>query len=452
MTGLNDTEKQSVVLCTAQLIAHEIVCEADALMEASIDPAPTFVFCGTLTGEISANEIAQLLRSCHQDAQIFFVSSNRETFKRDLLKKNGFNDAFLVPFDNGLIKDAILVRLVELNATTEKSYRPVSLIDITPDTKLTFDVFVFLPMNGKHVKFSSANEALSEKRTDRLKKHQIQSVYVDAEQMQSFYRFTAEALKKMDSSDQLSETEKRERKQRAVRDLMSQMFSTDSASDFTKGQELVNDCNEIIKAYVVSGNEKNAWFEKIMNHSGGVDGSYSHNTNVATFAALFSIGLSIGKPEDLAMAGLLHDIGLTDLPPHIQQKKESELTATERLVFQEHPKHSVKMIKQRRLVVPEKVIRAIAEHHEHVSGCGYPNALTGDRICSEAQVLSIADVFSELTSLEAGRARMMPIDAIRKMIDDTTSNPGKAQFDIALLRRLSALFPSPTSIKSELSA
>ncbi len=450
-TGLNKTELESARACVSHLTIHERPCDADQLMENVVDPAPAFIFCGTETGDLPPNEVAQLLRSVYQDAQIHFLSSQRETFKRDLLVKNGFNDAYLVPIENGILKDAVTLRLAEMNAGPAKSYRSVSLIDIAPDTTLTFDVFVYLPMNGKHVRFSGANEAISKERSDRLRKHQMQSVHVKTDQMPAFYKFTADQLKKLDGTP-MSDTERKERKQKAVRELLSQMFSTDSATDFSKGQELVKDCNEIIKSYVVGEDGKNSWYEKIMSHSGEAGGSYSHSTNVATFAALFSLGLGIGKPEELAMAGLLHDIGLADLPPDIQQKKEDELTPEERMVYQQHPEYSVNMIKSRRLVVSEKVVRAISEHHERFSGDGYPKQLPGDRICLEAQVLGMADVFADLMQLESGRARVTPMQAVKQMIDECAGNPSHAQFDLSLLRRLANLFPSSLQQAEELTA
>jgi putative nucleotidyltransferase with HDIG domain len=452
LTGLTDIEKMGVRLSTSHLNEHEVPCDAEALMEANISPAPAIVFCGSLTGEMNPSELAQLLRSCYQDAHIYFVSSNRQTFKRDLLVKNGFNDAFLVPFDNGPLKEAVLQRLAAIKATREKSYRSVSLIDITPGTVLSFDIFVFLPMNGKHVRYSGANNALSAERSERLKKHQVQSLHVTTDQMPAFYKFTAEQLKLMDSAGGMSETERKERKQKAVRDLLSQMFASDVASDFSQGQELVKDCNEIIKAYVCTSDGKNSWYEKIMSNTGEANGSYSHTSNVATFAALFSLGLGVGKPDELAMAGLLHDIGKADLPPEIQAKNEEDLTPEELKTYQQHPLLSVNMIKQRRLVVSEKVLRAIAEHHERHTGGGYPNALPGERVCVEAQILAMADQFEKLTALSLGHAKLSPLQAIQKMIDDTVNTPSKAQFDLTLLKRLAALFPAPSSKPKEMSA
>ena len=42
------------------------------------------------------------------------------------------------------------------------------------------------------------------------------------------------------------------------------------------------------------------------------DGSraYTHVGNVATLGTLFSMPTGVGRPEDLAVAGLLYDIGL----------------------------------------------------------------------------------------------------------------------------------------------
>jgi len=236
----------------------------------------------------------------------------------------------------------------------------------------------------------------------------------------------------------MSATERKEKLQGAIRDLVSGLF-TDQAASFESGQAIMKDCGEIVKSYIVQGGE-GEWFTRIQQILGDRGDSYSHSGNVSTLAALFSMGLGIGKPEDMALAGLLHDIGIAELPAEIQCLDPSEMSPEQLIQYQKHPEKSVNLIKTRKIVVPEIVMKMIMQHHELFNGKGYPHGLYGDRICKEAQVLAIADRFDELTSLKEGKPLLTPSEAIESLRKPQLDDPSKIHYQPELLKGILSLF------------
>ncbi len=116
---------------------------------------------------------------------------------------------------------------------------------------------------------------------------------------------------------------------------------------------------------------------------------YSHGGNTSTYAALFSMGLGVGKPEELAIAGILHDVGLVDVPAEIQEKPETDWTAVEKETYQKHPEFTVNILKKRKMILPDRVLEIIAQHHE-----------------------AFADYFDYLISINSGKPLMSPREVL----------------------------------------
>jgi len=425
-------------------VVVQAACDLEKLMEPTYDP-PDVILCGFPPAEISPNEVAQSIRMLYPSAPIFCVCTSRAGYERKVLVKNGFTDAFLLPLDSISLKTVIMELIAKFSNGTLKSYRSVKLVDIHPGTILDFDTTIYLPSNNKYIRYSSAGDPLDEERVKKLSQHKLRSLYVPAEQIQKFYDYTAKCLKDIGSSETLSSTEKKERLESSVRELITGIFN-DASKDgsFEQGKSLVKDCQEIIKTYVLSGSEKNDgsdWYSRLLNTIGDAGSCYASAANVSTYASLFSIGLQIGKPADLAMAGLLQDIGLADVPAEIVQKSEAERTPEEQALYNKHPEHSVKIIKERRLVVSEIVIKAISQHHESYNGGGYPLGLIGSRICEEAQILALADRFNQVISTTQGQKAMSPRDAVKHFKLLLASDPSKIFCNPELLNRVLKLFP-----------
>jgi putative nucleotidyltransferase with HDIG domain len=199
-----------------------------------------------------------------------------------------------------------------------------------------------------------------------------------------------------------------------------------------------------VKSYILEGAE-NDWYSRIQTILGERGDGYSHSANVSTLAALFSMGLGIGKPEELALAGLLHDIGIAELPAEIQVIDPEQMSKEQLELYKKHPEISVELIKSRKIVVSEVVTKAILQHHELYNGTGYPNGYFGDRICKEAQVLSLADRFDYLTRLKEGQPLMTPYQAVSHLRSLQVSDPSNIRYNPELLKQLLQLFPDPSA-------
>jgi HD-GYP domain-containing protein (c-di-GMP phosphodiesterase class II) len=303
------------------------------------EPEPAVVVCSEPPPNISLMEVAQAIRMTYPTCTIYYLSNLRNEFNRKNLCKNGFTDAFLLPGDSSLFGDALKSELSKASKGRIRHYRSVKLLDISAGTKLDFDVHVHLPLNNKYIKFSKAGETIDDLRLQRLEKKEKNSVFVASEQMSAFYQYAANQLKSL-SDDNLSETEKQEKRQNMVRELMSGMFAENVSGEvdtFSQGKEILKDCQEVIKSYVLGSDDgKNNWYKTIVMTSGGKSSAYSHAVNTSTYAALFSIALGVGKPEELALAGLLHDLGLTLIPYEIQIKPENLRTSEEQATYLSH--------------------------------------------------------------------------------------------------------------------
>lgn len=381
-------------------------------------------------GEITVGEVAQSLRGVLRQAPIFYVHHTRDFgFDCKSFRKNGFTDVFLYPFE----KDLLRSRLEEVVAKIRvlPVFRSVRVQDIEPDQVLDFDLHVLLPLNGRYVRYSAAGQSVDANRVAKLKNTAVGSFFVPVHQMEKFHEYAAGRLhRQTETPGTLSETEKRERLQAAIRDLMSEIFSANQENGFSDGKKLLEDIQKTIHSLVlpvVPGEFR----QRLLQVVGDTGGNYAHLANVAVFAALFSAVTGVGTPEDLALAGMFHDIGLAVVPVEDQ---DNPLSAA----YQRHPEHSVNLLKEKKLPLSEKIQIPLLQHHERANGRGFPSGLAEPKLKSESQILGLADEFDELTRVQEGRAPLSPEEALVVLRE-------RGDFSRPLVERLIAALHPDTS-------
>lgn len=103
--------------------------------------------------------------------------------------------------------------------------------------------------------------------------------------------------------------------------------------------------------------------------------------------------------------------------------RKGTLTAAERQKINAHAAVTLKMLSA--LPFPRKLERVpeiAAAHHETLNGKGYPLGLEGGRICLEARILALADIFEALTAADRPykRAKSIPeaAEILKRMADN----------------------------------
>jgi len=142
--------------------------------------------------------------------------------------------------------------------------------------------------------------------------------------------------------------------------------------------------------------------------------TYEHSRRVATYAQRLAryLGWSRREARDLALAGLVHDLGKTWIGNDILLKSD-KLSDEERRQMERHP-----IIGARILIgcdVHPFYVETVLHHHEAWDGRGYPTGLKGEEIPLSARILTVADVFDALTSQRPYKAAMS-LDAARELL------------------------------------
>lgn len=128
-----------------------------------------------------------------------------------------------------------------------------------------------------------------------------------------------------------------------------------------------------------------------------MDGCVGHSLSVAVLS--YALGDALGLAEDLKkhllLAGRLQDLGKCIIWHHILNRR-GVLSEPERKDLERHAEESVSIAKRMGYDQPS-VLEIIANHHELLSGEGYPRRLKEEDIPLGARITCVADVYCALT-------------------------------------------------------
>ncbi len=167
--------------------------------------------------------------------------------------------------------------------------------------------------------------------------------------------------------------------------------------------------------------------------------------NVGVLSTKLGSGLGYhgGDLHRLALAGLVHDIGIFAISQNVLTKT-GRLTPDERALVEQHPRlgyESIRQLGESYGWLAEVVLQA----HERGMGQGYPNKLKGRQISELAQIIGVVDIFDALISPRPYRSRLLPHEAVRELlVNERTAFPREIMK--ALVEQLS-VFPLGTKVR-----
>ncbi len=123
-----------------------------------------------------------------------------------------------------------------------------------------------------------------------------------------------------------------------------------------------------------------------------------HAQRVSIYATRLArrVGLGSDEVDDIALGGLLHDIGKIGLSQRIFHNTEASLSSDMLAEVRLHPLIGVSIL--RSIDISASVIDFVHYHHERIDGSGYPCGLKADEIPLGSKIISVADCFDAITT------------------------------------------------------
>lgn len=124
------------------------------------------------------------------------------------------------------------------------------------------------------------------------------------------------------------------------------------------------------------------------------------------------LGLDPTEVEDVRVAGMLHDIGMTAMPDAIM-KKAGPLTEPEYDQIKEHARIGAELLAPLRIL--SRASEYVLFHHERFNGSGYPDGLTGAETPLGAQIVGVAESYVTLTERRPFRPSVSRAEALETL-------------------------------------
>lgn len=143
---------------------------------------------------------------------------------------------------------------------------------------------------------------------------------------------------------------------------------------------------------------------------------YDHSLKLClvSLSLASAMGYSRAQSLEVAQGALLSDVGMMLVPESIRFKR-GKLSESEMHEIQKHPKLSLTLLEhvhglsEASLIIPY-------QHHERLTGSGYPDKRAGNTVSKFSRIVAIADVFTALISTRSYRESLVPYQAMVSLL------------------------------------
>lgn len=262
------------------------------------------------------------------------------------------------------------------------------------------------------------NTELDDYLIESLLKLGITSIYIregeeDPEEDTPISPQTLETIEKLKVPDRAKVTLNESVKKR-VSEGIQYLYSNTASNEFTDAAQ--NIAGDLMKSIM----DNDAIAVDIGTLKISDEYTFKHSVDVATMAMIVARkhGMSEHDVHEIGISGLLHDVGKSKIPNEILNKA-GRLDEDEFAFMKQHSLFGYQILKEKD-TISQEIALGVLQHHEKISGLGYPIGLSGDKICPYAKILSVVDVYDALVTERPYKKAFSQRDAIEIIMSMTT--------------------------------
>jgi HD-GYP domain-containing protein (c-di-GMP phosphodiesterase class II) len=269
---------------------------------------------------------------------------------------------------------------------------PVSITMLTQASSPGVDIYLCAKPNEPAILFCASSNKVDVAHVERLQGEGVTKLYIhvdDRDKYQDYLRSTWQELLMDERQPLLGRVSVMSE---VIRDVLKEQFSVGTT------ESIVESCKEFGACTAeVLGREPVILKElaRVLHHDYG---TFTHSANVAAYAVLLgrALGLSRYELEELAVGGLLHDLGKLEIDDRVLNKP-GKLNDEEIREIRNHPTRGLQRVADRTDLSFGQFMM-IYQHHERCNGSGYPVGCNTEEIHPWGRLCAIVDVYEALTS------------------------------------------------------
>ena len=291
-------------------------------------------------------------------------------------------------------------------ANTTDGLIPISMATLSPHSLLGIDIYLRANSHSPSVLFCRADEYPDFSRLLPLVSQGVNKLFIDSSDRGRYQKYLRENWADLLADESSPVANRAAIMSEVIRDVLNEEFSSGNTDSMVAAsQRLGNVTCDLLS-------DQNIIAQQLCNVLHHDYATFTHCTNVSMYCVLLAreLGFSNSDIKEIAVGGLLHDLGKLQIDERILNKP-GRLDDFEFREIKKHPGIGFSLLVDREDLSFGQLMMTY-QHHERFNGSGYPVGCLGDEIHPWARLCAIVDVYEALTSHRPYRSPMSPKTAL----------------------------------------
>lgn len=282
---------------------------------------------------------------------------------------------------------------------SSKPYVNINLPEYLPTQALPFDLFVYF--KNQYLCYRKTDSEISENLIKKLRTQSISQLFCRSEQVKDYFKFINQSMESICSSTDENISLQNKLDTIQISTLNSIKYITDHPTD-----KFAYQMSRKSTAYLMSLLRSHPEvLENVLKNDLKEDTVFLHSKNVASLASCMAKKAGAKKEtlEYISLAGLLHDIGISQLDSETKEVFYLGNGASKDEKYRDYMRHgkNLELLLSNTDFVPKPVSDMIADHEHTLKTKGNLNLF--------AQILSMCDKFDKYITVQS----LTPEEAIK---------------------------------------